>query len=51
VFAIEIISSVKKKVVRLCDVLGNDLESRSDVLHTELNAITSIDWVFYTLTA
>jgi len=50
VLAIEIVTSVKKKVVRLCDVLGNDLESRSDILHKELNAITSKDWVFYALT-
>jgi hypothetical protein len=41
----------KKKVVHLCDVFGNDFESCSVVLHTELNASTSIDWVFYTLTA
>jgi len=51
VIAIEIVTSVKSKVVLLCDALGNDLESRSDVLHTEWNVNTSIDWVFYTLTA
>jgi hypothetical protein len=41
--AIENVTSVKKKVFRLCDVIGNDLEGSSVVLHTELNASTSTD--------